>query len=102
MKCQVIITEVLGIFKKIIMETDILKDKWILSDDFETIRINGIPFLEIGIENTEESKKVILLASKSLEMLNLLHESIGTFVCQDSADKDLKNRILNLIEQFQY
>lgn len=101
MKCLVIIIVESDIFKRKIMKTEVFKQKWILSDDFDTIRINGIPFLERGIENTDESKKVMLLASKSCEMLSLLHESIGTFICQDSVDKDLKNKILNLIEQFE-
>ena len=84
------------------MGVNILKDKWILDEEFETIRINGMPFLERSFEKTDDSKKVIKIASKSIEMLYLLRECVDTFSCQDSTDKKLKNKLLDLIEQFDF
>jgi len=75
------------------------KEYWVLDNDFENIRINGIPFLERSFDKNEDSVKVIKLASKSAEMLELLQESLLVFN-QHSADKKLIQKISNRIEQF--
>lgn len=52
-------------------------ENWILDEYFDCIRINGIPVLEQSFNVTEESKKIILLASKAPEILESLKELIS-------------------------
>lgn len=72
--------------------------KWILSDNYECILINAIPVLELSFNKTEENKKIIKIASKANEMLELLEECNETFNCNDSSDRLLKQRIIDLMK----
>jgi hypothetical protein len=73
-------------------------ENWKLDEDFDCIRINGIPVLEQSFSVTEESKKIILLASKAPEMLEVLIQ-ISDWISKDLNVSELKTEIDELIKE---
>lgn len=72
--------------------------KWILDED--CVRCNDIPLIEQSFP-TKESRIAIKIASKAIEMKQLLEECIDIFVSNDDSDREFKNRIYNLLKEIQ-
>jgi len=86
---------VLGAGKEV---NDEKTSKWILDED--CVRCNDIPLIEQSFP-TKESRIAIKIASKAIEMKQLLEECIYIFVSNDYSDREFKNRIYNLLKEIQ-
>ncbi len=97
------------------MEFKGTKGKWSISSEIDDKRNQPV----FNIDANEDSQKSIItvwsgldkddeiddeikanakIISKAPEMLDLLIESLDTFTCNDSSDRDLKSRIEQLIK----